>query len=71
MHAQVGDHIVLAGEQVDMPTREGEVVEVRGKNGEPPYVMRWSDGHTGILYPGPGSVLKVTRAAETQSGPGA
>jgi hypothetical protein len=63
MKAQVGDRIILAGEQVDRPTRVGEVVEVRGSGGEPPYVVRWSDGHSGLLYPGPGSVLRVESGA--------
>lgn len=59
MKAQQGDRIVLAGEQVDRPTRDGEILEVRGKDGAPPYLVRWSDGHTGLLYPGPGSVLRI------------
>lgn len=60
MKAQVGDRIVLAAEQVDRPTRDGEVLEVRGKDGGPPYLVRWSDGHTGLIYPGPGSILRIT-----------
>jgi Domain of unknown function (DUF1918)/Domain of unknown function (DUF1876) len=64
MKASVGDRIVMAGEQVDRPTRDGEVIEVRGPNGAPPYLVRWSDGHTGLLYPGPGSVLRVQNAGE-------
>ena len=36
MKASVGDRIVMAGEQVDRPTRDGEVLEVRGANGAPP-----------------------------------
>jgi hypothetical protein len=59
MKAQKGDRIILAGEQVDRPTRDGEVLEVRGADGGPPYLVRWSDGHEGLLYPGPGSVLRV------------
>lgn len=59
MKAKKGDHIILAGEQVDRPTRDGEVLEVRGEDGAPPYLVRWRDGHTGLLYPGPGSVLRV------------
>lgn len=62
MRAGVGDRIILAGEQVDRPTRDGEVLEVRGQNGAPPYLVKWSDGHTGLLYPGPGSVLRVAEA---------
>ncbi len=59
MRAAVGDRIVMAGEQVDRPTRDGEVLEVRGSDGSPPYLVRWDDGHTALLYPGPGSVLRV------------
>ena len=65
MKASVGDRIVMAGEQVDRPTRDGEVLEVRGDDGAPPYLVRWSDGHTGLLYPGPGSVLRVQNAGES------
>ncbi|GAA2029750.1 hypothetical protein GCM10009740_19270 [Terrabacter terrae] len=59
MRAQVGDRIILAAEHIDEPTRDGEVLEVRGADGGPPYVVRWGDGHTGLIYPGPGSVLRV------------
>ena len=68
MKASVGDRIVMAGEQVDRPTRDGEVLEVRGADGAPPYLVRWSDGHTGLLYPGPGSVLRVQNAGEASAG---
>jgi hypothetical protein len=53
MHAKVGDRLVIEGSRVDAPRREGEVVEVRGKDGEPPYVVKWSDGHEGLTFPGP------------------
>lgn len=69
MKAQKGDHIVLAGEQVDRPTRDGEIIEVRGRDGAPPYLVRWSDGHTGLLYPGPGSVLRVSHETGEAAGP--
>ncbi len=59
MRASVGDRIVMAGEQVDRPTRDGQIVEVRGADGAPPFLVRWSDGHTGLIYPGPGSVLRM------------
>ena len=32
--------------------RGGEVVEVRGADGAPPSLVRWSDGHEGLTYPG-------------------
>ncbi len=64
MRAQPGDHIILAPPTVDTPLREGEVVEARGEDGQAPYVVRWSDGHEGLIYPGPGAVLRVTSAHE-------
>lgn len=62
MKAAVGDRIVMAGEQVDRPTRDGEIVEVQGADGSPPFRVRWSDGHSGLIYPGPGSVLRLESA---------
>jgi Domain of unknown function (DUF1876)/Domain of unknown function (DUF1918) len=59
MKAHQGDRIILAASHTDEPTKDGEVLEVRGANGEPPYLVRWADGHTGLMYPGPGSVLRV------------
>lgn len=59
MKAYPGDRIILAPPQVDGPTRDGEVLETRGADGAPPYLVRWSDGHVGLLYPGPGSVLRI------------
>jgi hypothetical protein len=60
MRARPGDRIVLASPTIDGPVRDGEVLETRGEDGQPPYVVRWSDGHEGLLYPGPGSILRVT-----------
>jgi len=53
MHANVGDHLMVEGRTVGEGRREGEVVEVRGHDGTPPYVVRWTDGHEGLVYPGP------------------
>jgi hypothetical protein len=65
MRAKTGDHIILAGEQVDQPTRAGEVLEC-GPDGGPPYSVRWDDGHTSTMYPGPGAVLRVTEAGHRE-----
>ena len=62
MRAQVGDRIILAGTRVDDPVRDGEVLEVKGSDGGAPYTVRWSDGHTGLVYPGPGAVMRVESA---------
>jgi hypothetical protein len=52
MKAEVGDRLVVESNRVDAAPRQGEVVEVRGKDGGPPYVVKWSDGHEGLVYPG-------------------
>jgi Domain of unknown function (DUF1876)/Domain of unknown function (DUF1918) len=59
MKAQVGDRIILTGTRVDDPMRDGEVLEVKGSDGGAPYTVRWSDGHTGLVYPGPGAIMRV------------
>lgn len=63
MQARPGDHIVLAGEQVDDPVRAGEIIDA-GVDGGPPYTVRWEDGRTSSIFPGPGSVLRVETGTE-------
>ncbi len=53
MHARVGDALVIQGHQVGESRRTGEIVEVRGTDGGPPYLVRWDDsGRTTLLFPG-------------------
>ena len=53
MQAHVGDMIEVRGRHVDDLPRRGEVLEVRGKDGGPPYVMQWDDdAHQCIYFPG-------------------
>ena len=62
MKAAVGDRITMAAEHVDGRVREGTIREVHGEGGAPPDLVEWSDGHTGLIHPGPGSVLKCESA---------
>lgn len=53
MRAHVGDRIVVASRTTGTAPRDGEIVEVRGADGAPPYMVRWSDkGSTGLFFPG-------------------
>lgn len=53
MEAVVGDRIVVAAAMLDGPVRDGEIIEV-GKQGGPPYLVRWSDdGRETLFFPGP------------------
>ena len=38
---------------------DGKILECRATYGSPPFLVRWSDGHENLLFPGPGSVLRV------------
>ena len=54
MRATVGDRVVIASAQVGQAPRDGEVVEVRGPDGTPPWVVRWSGEDEGnLFFPGP------------------
>jgi hypothetical protein len=59
MYATVGDRIIIRGVHTGDPSRDCEVLEVRGDDGGPPYVVRWGDtGHEAILYPGTDAVVQ-------------
>jgi hypothetical protein len=52
--ATAGDRLVIRRRALGQPDRDAEILDVRGPNGGPPYLVRWSDtGHEGLLYPGP------------------
>ena len=53
MQAAVGDRIVVRGTRMGQLDRDCEVLEVRGADGGPPFLVRWGDtGHEGLLFPG-------------------
>jgi hypothetical protein len=53
MHAYVGDRLIVRGHRVGDPDQLGEILEIRGDEGRPPYVVRWSsDGRVGLVFPG-------------------
>ena len=51
MKAAVGDRITVHGLHVGDANRCCEVLEVKGVGGEPPYVVRWDDGHEALFVP--------------------
>ena len=54
MKADVGDHLVVHGRHVNDPGRRGEIVEVHGEHGEPPYLVQWEGHHErALVIPGP------------------
>jgi hypothetical protein len=53
LRASPGDRLVVHGHHLGQPGRDAEILEVKGPDGTPPYVVRWADtGRVGVLYPG-------------------
>ena len=55
--AQPGDVVVIRGHAIDRKERRGVIVEVRGPDGGPPFVVRWLDDphgepHDVLFFPG-------------------
>jgi len=61
MQAAVGDWLRVRGNVVGQSERTGEIVEVRGAGGEPPYLVRFDDGHMSLVFPGPDAVIEHPR----------
>jgi hypothetical protein len=57
MLAAVGDRLLVHANSVGNPDRQGEIIEVRGTTGGPPFMVRFDDGHTGLVFPGPDAVV--------------
>jgi hypothetical protein len=58
MHAAVGDRLHVHGRNVGNPDHLGEIIEVRGDDGAPPYLVRYPDGHEALVFPGPDCVVE-------------
>ena len=58
MHATIGDRVHIKGRNVGMQEHIGEILEVRGPEGEPPYLVRFSDGRESLVYPGPDCMIE-------------
>jgi hypothetical protein len=58
MRASVNDRLVVRSHHVGDSDRVAVVLEVRGRNGEPPYLVRWSDGHESVFFPSSDTVVE-------------
>ena len=58
MQATIGDRICIHGNCVGHPDKIGEIVEVHGAGGAPPYLVKFDDGKTRLIYPGPDAVIE-------------
>ena len=60
MRAAIGDKVVLLTHHVGARERKRTaiVLAVEGPSGEPPYLVRWEDGHESTLTPGVDAVIE-------------
>ncbi|MEY9889506.1 hypothetical protein ABIA35_008817 [Catenulispora sp. MAP12-49] len=58
MRATVGDRLHVHAAHVGEVDRTGEIIEVKGDSGTPPYLVRFDDGHQGLVFPGPDAVIE-------------
>jgi hypothetical protein len=58
MQAAVGDRLHVHGKVVGQAEHAGEIVEVHGSGGAPPYLVRFDDGHTRLVFPGPDAIVE-------------
>jgi hypothetical protein len=53
LRASPGDRLVIRGHHLGEPDRDGEILEVLGEDGRPPFRVRWSEtGRVALLFPG-------------------
>ncbi len=58
MQASIGDRLHVHSNAVGVADRVGEIIEVRGTSGGPPYLVRFPDGHETLVFPGPDCVVE-------------
>lgn len=63
MRANPGDWLVVKGTVVGSPDQRGRILDVRGADGAPPYLVRWlPDGRVSLVFPAADG--RVVSAAE-------
>ena len=62
MHAHAGDQLRVHGRHVGEPDRCGEILEARGPDGGPPFLVRWDDtDHPVLFFPERGESVETGR----------
>lgn len=59
MQATIGDRLHVHSRTVGEHDKVGQIIEVRGEQGGPPYLVRFPDGHESLVYPGPDCVIET------------
>ena len=58
MQAKVGDGLTVKGRHQGDGDRRGEIIEIHGQDGAPPYLVRWRDDHESLFFPSSDAVVE-------------
>jgi Domain of unknown function (DUF1918) len=64
MQAEVGDTLTVKAVHQGEADRHGRIIEVHGRGGEPPFLVRWQDEHESLFFPAAGTVVEHHPAGE-------
>lgn len=64
MRAVVGDRVHVHGRVVGTSDQTFEILEVRGQDGAPPYLVRHDDGHEVLVFPGADASVEHPQSRE-------
>ncbi len=60
MRASIGDSLHIHTNHIGTEDHYGRIVEIRGADGAPPYLVEFPDGRTSLVFPGPDAVVEPT-----------
>jgi hypothetical protein len=69
MRAAIGDTLHIHTNHLGTEDALGEILEVRGADGAPPYLVQFRDGRKRLLFPGPDAVIEAQRGGLAASCP--
>ena len=61
MQAKVGDELTVRGRRQGDRDRHGEIIEIRGQGGAPPWLVRWQDSRESVFFPSADTVVEPQR----------
>jgi len=64
MRAAVGDRLHVHGRAVGTPDQSSEIIEIRGRDGAPPYLVRRDDGQEALVFPGPDASVEHSQSQD-------
>ena len=58
MRAVAGDRLHFQSRTVGVAEHTAVILEIRGADGEPPYLVRHEDGHEALVFPGTDALVE-------------